>query len=120
MGRSGIVAERREVPDFQRTWAVIALSGSLDDATVDQIEREIAQLHEGARLIVDVSELHFLDDYGVDVLVLLAHHMRRQGGLMALTDRRGAIHEALGRGGLADLLPLFTSVAEAMAALDLD
>ncbi|WP_268966940.1 STAS domain-containing protein [[Actinomadura] parvosata] len=115
------MAEPREVPDFQRTWAIIALSGSLDDATVDQVEREIAQLYgEGARLIVDVSELHFLDDHGVDVLVLLAHHMRRQGGLMALTDRRGSIREALGRAGLPDLPPLFTSVAEAMLALDHD
>ncbi|WP_344475394.1 STAS domain-containing protein [Nonomuraea monospora] len=114
------MAERREVPDFRRSWAIIALSGSLDDATVDQVEREIQQLGgEGARLIVDISELHFLDDFGVDMLVLLAHHMhRRGGGLMALVDRHGYIRQILGEAGLEGLLPLFPSVAEAMRGLE--
>ncbi|GAA2207836.1 hypothetical protein GCM10009850_032940 [Nonomuraea monospora] len=118
--RSVLVAERREVPDFRRSWAIIALSGSLDDATVDQVEREIQQLGgEGARLIVDISELHFLDDFGVDMLVLLAHHMhRRGGGLMALVDRHGYIRQILGEAGLEGLLPLFPSVAEAMRGLE--
>ncbi|GAA4949475.1 anti-anti-sigma factor [Nonomuraea thailandensis] len=113
------MAERRDVPDFRRAWAIIALSGSLDDATVDQVEQEIQQLSgQGARLIVDVSELHFLDDFGVDMLVLLAHHMRRQGGLMALADRRGHVRQVLGEAGLEDLLPLFGSVAEAVRGLE--
>ncbi|UBU09641.1 STAS domain-containing protein [Nonomuraea gerenzanensis] len=113
------MAERKDVPDFQRTWAVIALGGSLDEATVDQVEREIQQLGgAGARLIVDVSELHFLDDFGVDMLVLLAHHMHRQGGLMALTDRRGHMRQILGEAGLEGLLPLFGTVAEAMRGLE--
>jgi anti-anti-sigma factor len=113
------VAERREVPDFRRTWAVIALSGSLDDATVDQVEQEIQQLGgRGARLIIDVSELHFLDDFGVDMLVLLAHHMHQRGGLMALADGRGHVGQVLGEAGLEGLLPLFGTVAEAMRGLE--
>ncbi|MEV0621536.1 STAS domain-containing protein [Nonomuraea sp. NPDC050404] len=112
------MAERRQVPDFQRKWTVLALRGSLDDATVDQIEREIRQLGgTGGRLILEVSHVHFLDDFGVDVLVLLAHHVRRQGGLMALVDQRGSICRVLGEAGLEGLLPLFATVAEAVIGL---
>ncbi|GAA2907040.1 STAS domain-containing protein [Nonomuraea rubra] len=113
------MAEGEEVPDFRRAWAVIALSGSLDDATVDQVEQEILHLGDpGARLIVDVSELNVLDDFGVDMLVLLAHHMRRRGGLMALADRRGHVRRMLEDSGLEALLPLFGTVTEAMHGLE--
>ncbi|MGW3349293.1 STAS domain-containing protein [Nonomuraea rubra] len=115
------MAEGEEVPDFRRAWAVIALSGSLDDATVDQVEQEILHLGApGARLIVDVSELHALDAFGVDLLVLLAHHMQRRGGLMALADRHGHVRRMLENSGLEPLLPLFGTVAEAMRGLEDD
>lgn len=118
MRRSTTVAARRKVPDFQRKWAIVALRGSLDDATVDQVEHEIRLLEgQGARLIVEVSELHFLDDFGVDVLVLLAQHMRRQGGLMAVVDNRGHLSQVLGQAGLEGLLPLFATVPEALLGL---
>ncbi|MFC4116717.1 STAS domain-containing protein [Nonomuraea zeae] len=98
---------------------MIALNGSLDEATVADVEREIRLLNlPESRLIVEVSDLHFLDDYGVDVLVLLAHHMRQHGGLMALVDTCGHVRRALGDSGLDDLLPLFATMAEAMRSLN--
>ncbi|MCK2212241.1 STAS domain-containing protein [Actinomadura sp. ATCC 31491] len=113
------MASQGGVPDFSRVWAIIALHESFDEATVADLEREIRLLsgQRGARLIIEVSGLHFLDGYGIDVLVLLAHHMRRQGGLMAVVDGRGHARHVLGEAGLEDLLPLFPSVSEAMLAL---
>ncbi|MCK2222036.1 STAS domain-containing protein (plasmid) [Actinomadura sp. ATCC 31491] len=106
------------IPDFRRNWAVVALRGSLDEATVDAVEREIRLLRgHGARLIVEVSELHFLDGFGVDVLVLLAHRMHQGGGVMAVVDGRGYVRQVLGDAGLDGLLPLFPSMAAAVAGL---
>ncbi|MEW9552837.1 STAS domain-containing protein [Nonomuraea sp. NPDC050783] len=115
------MAAQRGVPDYRRSWTAIVLHERIDAVTATDLEREAQLLAgEAPRLILEVSRLDVLDDFGYDVLVRLAGGLRERGGRMAVAGARAHVRRVLTQPGSHGLLPLFPTVAEAVLSLDDD
>ena len=74
----GVVRDRDEV--------VVALTGELDLATADMLEREIRELrHSGCdHIVVDLRQLDFMDSAGLRVLISLRNTAKCVGHRLIL------------------------------------
>jgi anti-sigma B factor antagonist len=86
---------------------VVAVRGEIDVATSPALREELyAIIDGGAReLVVDLSELGFIDSSGLGVLVAALKHMREQDGQLVLS---GLAQPALRVFEITDLTALFT------------
>ena len=100
-----------------RNGTVVALlTGKLSLETVSGFLQELRP-SEAEKLILDMSAVSFLDSAGVGALVQLFVHRRGQSqkfALAALTPQGAAVMQVA---GLVKLLPIFSSVQEASAAV---
>jgi anti-sigma B factor antagonist len=64
----------------------IRLLGELDLSTAPQLREELLRLTDGGgpEIVVDLSELAFIDSTGLSVLITGLKRVRQQGGEMAL------------------------------------
>jgi anti-anti-sigma factor len=95
---------------------VARLTGKLTLETVSGFLQELRPA-EAEKLILDMSAVSFLDSAGVGALVQLFVHRRGQSqkfALAALTPQGVAVMQVA---GLVKLLPIFSSVEEASAAV---
>jgi anti-anti-sigma factor len=67
-------------------------------------------------LIVDLSDVSFLDSAGVGALVQIFVHRRSAGQKFALTGLTKQSYAVIQVAGLTKLLPIYGTVEEAMAA----
>ena len=79
--------------DVVGTVPVVALSGSVDLATVPQLSTALSRLvadHPAARVAVDLDGVDVLDDTGLGVLLGAAGRARDGGGelVVVVTDER--------------------------------
>jgi anti-anti-sigma factor len=85
----------------------ISLSGELDLATVDELERELERVEatDAASIVLDLSQLSFMDSTGVRLLV--SAHARSRADSHRLTMLRGgrAVQRVLKLSGIDTLLP---------------
>ena len=74
----------------------LALSGELDLASADQLEDAIRQAEKGGglRIVVDLSDLRFMDSTGLSVLLRAHARSREDGQRLSFTPSR---HEAITR-----------------------
>lgn len=68
-------------------------------------------------IVVDLSEVEFIDSYAVGVLVQGHHLARRNGCAYVLVATHPMIHSLFAVTGLAKVLPLHPDVATAVASL---
>lgn len=96
---------------------VVAVSGELDIVTSQQFDDYLSDASAGRDLVVlDMSAVDFMD---TSALAVIVSHWRRQvaaGGLFLLAGARYRYTKALWITGLADRLPMYADVAEALAA----
>src|SRR6266852_5393650 len=90
---------------------VMRLSGKLSLETVHNFIQTLRP-ERAPHLILDLGGVSFLDSAGVGALVQLFVHRRNQGQTFALTGQSSAVIQVA---GLAKLLPIHASVAEALA-----
>ncbi len=93
---------------------VMRLNGKLSLETVHNFIQTLRP-EPAAHLILDLGGVSFLDSAGVGALVQLFVHRRNQGqtfALTGLTKQSGAVIQVA---GLNRLLPIYASVAEALA-----
>lgn len=96
------------VPDF--TVAVgscsgvdeVWLSGELDVQTAPQFRDALAGL--GGTIVVDVSNLQFIDAAGLSALVLANQRGAQPSGLLSVRGARGLVRRVIEVGGLGTLL----------------
>lgn len=85
----------------------IRLSGELDLATADDVQRELERVEatEADSIVIDLSELTFMDSTGVRLLVTA--HARARADSNRLTLLRGgrAVQRILQLSGVEALLP---------------
>ncbi len=88
--------------------AMLEISGELDltDAA-DLHQRLLVLLHEQVReIVLDLSQLVFVDAAGIGAIVAAANLARRDGRRVVLAHPRPSVRRTLGLAHVEDLLPL--------------
>jgi anti-sigma B factor antagonist len=111
------MAELRFSMEPHDAGVVVAVSGELDIVTSQQFDDYLSEASAGRDLVVlDMSAVDFMD---TSALAVIVGHWRRQeeaGGKFLLAGARYRYTKALWITGLADRLPMYADVAEALAA----
>lgn len=92
---------------------ILRLKGKLSLETVHRFI-QTARPEPAAQLILDMSEVSFLDSAGVGALVQIFVHRRSLGKKLALTGLSTQSNAVMQVAGLTKLLPIHTSVEEAL------
>jgi anti-sigma B factor antagonist len=94
---------------------ILRLKGKLSLETVHHFIQTVRP-EPVAHLILDLSEVSFLDSAGVGALVQVFVHRRNKGQGFALTGLSKQSNAVMQVAGLTKLLPIHTSVEEALAS----
>lgn len=73
--------------------AVVALTGELDLASAAELERAVRELRAGGcdRVVVDLSDVDFLDSTGLRVLISLRNTAQRAGHRLTIVPGRQGV-----------------------------
>jgi anti-sigma B factor antagonist len=111
------VAEPRFSIEPHDASVVVAIGGELDVTSSQQLDDFLSEASPGRdRLILDLSGVDFMD---TSALAVIVSHWRRHvdsGGMFLLAGARYRYTKALWITGLADRLPMYDSVGEALSA----
>jgi anti-sigma B factor antagonist len=98
-------------------YTLVALSGEADvtnsGALRELLDAEVAK--EPRTLVIDLSELRFMDSSALHVILRANRAMDRQGGVLALAGPRDPVAKMLRLTAADQLLPVYASVDEATA-----
>jgi anti-sigma B factor antagonist len=105
-----------EVTD-RGSWAVLAVAGEVDVATVPRLREQLHSLVAQGRhhIVVDLEGVDFLDSTGLGVLVGALKRVRTNGGELALVCTQSRIRKVFEVTGLTKVFSLYDSVDEAVA-----
>src|SRR5262252_8123092 len=92
--------------------SVAKLDGKLVLETVTEFLQTMRP-QSSPSLVIDMSNVSFLDSAGVGALVQLFVHRRNQGQKFALAGLKGQAIAVMQVSGLVKLLPIYASVTEA-------
>ncbi|MFF5339669.1 STAS domain-containing protein [Streptomyces althioticus] len=100
--------------------AVIVVSGDVDLHTAPLLRVEaLTAMTRGARhLVLDMAEVDFVDSTGLSTLIVLLHATQEAGGSLRVARVPERLVRMVTMTGIAELLPLHDTVADALAALD--
>jgi anti-sigma B factor antagonist len=107
--------EIREVGDG--SIPVLAVTGEIDLSTAPELREKLVETagKGDALVVVDLTEVSFLDSTALGVLVSGLKRMRATGGDLRLVVTRPNLVKVFEITGLTDLFPMFTTRAEAVA-----
>ena len=98
-------------------FAVVAVSGELDIVTSRRFDECLAEVRrDDGHVIIDLSEVDFMDTGSLAVIVGHWKQVTAAGGTLALAGARYRYTKTLWITGLADRLPMYDSVDAAVAA----
>lgn len=98
-------------------FAVVAVSGELDIVTSRRFDEYLAEVRRNAgHIILDLSAVDFMDTGSLAVIVGHWKQITAAGGTLALAGARYRYTKTLWITGLADRLPLYESVDDAVRA----
>ena len=99
------------------THVLMTLAGNLDATTGQQLREGLAsEVARGTlRLIVDLSNVEFMDSQAVHALLDLKTVLTGWGGSLALASPQPIVARVLSLMGADELIPVAGSVAEAIA-----
>lgn len=112
MQHSHLELERAAGSDADRV--ILQLKGKLSLETVHNFIQTVRP-ENAAHVILNMSEVSFLDSAGVGALVQLFVHRRSQGKGFALSGLSKHSHAVMEVAGLTKLLPIHNSLEEALA-----
>ena len=87
----------------------IELSGELDIASAAEVEARLLQLQSGdapERLVIDLSEVQFLDSTGLSLLINADRRARGEGRRLTVISGTGAPRRILEISGLHGLIDI--------------
>ncbi|HEV8275618.1 MAG TPA: STAS domain-containing protein [Streptosporangiaceae bacterium] len=99
-------------------YTIVTVAGELDIATVPQLREHLVALLAGHRpLVIDLDRVSFCDATGLGVLVGAANRAGASGASVHLICSRPQTRRLFQLTGLAQRLPLASTMAEAVATL---
>ena len=111
------MAELRFSMESVDACVVVTISGELDVTCSQQFDDCLAEASAASDLIIlDMSGVDFMDTTALAVIVSYWRRQVDAGGMFALAGARYRYTKALWITGLADRLPMYGNVAEALAA----
>lgn len=96
---------------------VIEVGGEVDVYTAPQLDAELMRLIDGDvfNIVVDLSQVDFLDSTGLGVLVKALQRTRENGGSLAVVARADRITKVFRITGLDSAMSLHSTVDDAVA-----
>jgi anti-anti-sigma factor len=111
------VAELRLSSERRGGSLVVAVGGELDIVTSRQLDEHLTRARrEHRRIILDLAAVEFMDTSSLAVIVGHWKRLQAAGGLLVLAGARYRYTKTLWITGLADRLPMYDTVDEAVAA----
>jgi anti-sigma B factor antagonist len=111
------VDELRLSSKSQGGFVVVAVGGELDVVTCSQFDEYLAQTRsDGKHVILDLSAVDFMDTGSLAVIVGHWKQLTAAGGTLVLAGARYRYTKTLWITGLAERLPMYDTVEEALAA----
>ena len=100
--------------------SLIKLIGVLDVQGVDTIETKFAGYSTGdqSKVLVDLAEVEFLTSIGIRLLVTTAKSVASRGGKFVLLNPNENVKGILEMTGIMDIIPIHSSLQEAVADLN--
>ena len=111
------MAELRLSSERRGDSLVVAVGGELDIVTSRELDEHLTRARrESRRIILDLTAVDFMDTSSLAVIVGHWKQLQAAGGTLALAGARYRYTKTLWITGLADRLPRFDNVEEALAA----
>ena len=100
--------------------AVLSVTGNVDAGTEQRFRDALASVlaHGVTRIVVDLSRVAFMSSAGIGVLMGVRRVLADAGGSLVLAAPHGEVAQVLAITGVAEVIPVAASVADAVAALD--
>lgn len=97
------------------TRRVVHLSGECDMATAPQLREALLPLRgpEVGEVLVEASELEFMDSTGLGVLIGCLKRLRESGGSLKIVGAGGPVRRVLQITGIDQIIPLHDSLEAA-------
>ena len=95
---------------------IVGVEGRLDSTTSSRLEVELLALIAKAehRLILDCSRLVYISSAGLRAVLLAAKRLRNAGGVLVLCSLNAAVRKVFDLAGFASIIPVRSSVTEAL------
>jgi anti-sigma B factor antagonist len=100
--------------------AVVEVSGWIEISTAPRLRDTLIGLIDQGHLhlILDMSEVVFLDSTGIGVLVGLLHRLRSRDGSLAIAGAKDRVYKAFQISQLTRILTLTETVQDAIVAVN--
>jgi anti-sigma B factor antagonist len=97
---------------------IIAAAGELDVHTAPALQAELNPRSQqpGAALVVDLTDVGFIDSTGLGVLVTTLKHVREAGGTLDVVVTSRRVLKVFALTGLDVVIPLHSTLDEALAS----
>jgi len=98
---------------------ILSLKGEIDREGARTFQDRVTQILDSGeqRLLIDFSEVTYINSPGLSVLILVAKRLEKSGGRFALAGVNDSIQKVLRISGLTSLFSIFPARSEALAAL---
>ncbi len=101
---------RLEITD---DYVVCRLEGPLEWATVGSLRAAMGLLDSVPRLVIDLSDVTFVDSAGVSALVASIRRVRDKGGTVVVRSTRLRVNQLLATIGFDRVVPVATTAEQA-------
>jgi anti-sigma B factor antagonist len=99
---------------------IVQASGELDAYAADDLERALAEAGASGRVVVDFTDVSFLDSTALGIAVRGMREVDEAGGRALIVLPRSAARRIFEITTLDKVLPVATSRADALARLETD
>ena len=98
---------------------MVSVSGEIDASTEQRFRDGLTSvLSDGViRVVVDLAGVAFLASAGIGVLMGVRRVLADGGGMLVLAAPHGEVAQVLAMTGVSDVIPVASSVADAVARL---
>ena len=107
-------AVRSRLPGGQ---VLVVLDGELDISTAPEVEKVTAGLEAGARLVIDLAGVEFVDSSGMNTLVRITRAVESDGGAVVLAAPGQHVLRVFEIVGLPAIVPVADSREAAVNSL---